>query len=34
MAPGIQETWHNVVPRYAMMHVIYRFTGQPKKNLP
>ena len=30
-AQGIQETWHNVVPRYAMMHVIYRFNKQPKK---
>ena len=30
-AQGIQETCHNVVPRYAMMHVIYRFNKQPKK---
>ena len=30
-AQGIQETWHNVVPRYAMMHVVYRFNKQPKK---
>ncbi len=30
-AQGIQETWHNVVPRYAMLHVIYRFNKQPKR---
>ena len=30
-AQGIQETWHNVVPRYAMLHVVYRFNKQPKK---
>ncbi|MBQ7966844.1 MAG: hypothetical protein IJ290_02890 [Bacteroidaceae bacterium] len=30
-AQGIQETWHNVMPRYAMLHVVYRFNKQPKK---
>lgn len=28
------ETWRNTVPRYAMLHVIYRFNHSPKKNKP
>ena len=30
-AQGIRETWHNIVPQYFMLHVIYRFNKQPKK---
>lgn len=30
---GIRETWHNVMPRYAMLHAIYRFSKQPKKRI-
>ena len=30
-AQGRTETRYNVVPRYAMLHVIYRLNKQPKK---
>lgn len=30
-AQGSTETWRNVIPRYAMLRVIYRFNKQPKK---
>ena len=29
-AQGRVETWHNVTPRYAMFHAVYRFNKQPK----
>lgn len=28
---GMTETWRNVIPRYAMLRVMYRFNKQPKK---
>lgn len=30
-ARGRTETWNNVLPRYALLHVQYRFVIQPKK---
>ncbi len=30
-AQGRTETYTNVLPRYAMLHVVYRFNKQPKK---
>ena len=30
-AQGRTETWSNVTPRYALLHVIYRLNKQPKK---
>ncbi len=30
-AQGRTETWNNVTPRYALLHVIYRLNKQPKK---
>lgn len=30
-AQGTTETWRNVIPRYGMLRVIYRFNKQPKK---
>jgi hypothetical protein len=30
-AQGRTETRYNVVPRYVMLHVIYRLNVQPKK---
>ncbi|MBR1428090.1 MAG: hypothetical protein IJ582_03535 [Prevotella sp.] len=30
-AQGRTETWNNVTPRYALLHVIYKFNKQPKK---
>ncbi len=30
-AQGTTETWRNVIPRYAMLRVIYRFNKRPKK---
>lgn len=30
-AQGRTETWYNVVPRYIMLHLIYRLNIQPKK---
>lgn len=30
-AQGRTETWTNVLPRYGLLHVIYRFNKQPKK---
>lgn len=30
-AQGRTETWYNTVPRYAMLHLIYRLNIQPKK---
>ncbi|MBQ6064354.1 MAG: outer membrane beta-barrel protein [Prevotella sp.] len=30
-AQGRTETWNNVTPRYAMLHVVYRLNKQPKK---
>lgn len=31
-AQGRTETWNNVTPHYAMLHVIYKFNKQPKKH--
>ena len=28
---GVTETWRNVIPRYGMLRVIYKFNKQPKK---
>ena len=33
-AQGRTETRYNVVPRYAMFHVVYRLNKQPKKQNP
>lgn len=30
-AQGRTETWTNVMPRYALLHVVYRLSKQPKK---
>ena len=30
-AQGRTETWYNTVPRYAMLHVVYRLNREPKK---
>ena len=30
-AQGRVETWNNVTPQYAMLHIIYRLNKQPKK---
>ena len=30
-AQGRTETWNNVTPRYALLHVVYRLNKQPKK---
>lgn len=30
-AQGRTETWANVMPRYALLHVVYRFSKTPKK---
>jgi hypothetical protein len=30
-AQGRTETWNNVTPRYALLHVIYRLNKQPKR---
>lgn len=30
-AQGVTETWHNVIPRYGMLRVIYKLNKQPKK---
>ena len=30
-AQGITETWYNVLPSYAMLQVVYKFSKQPKK---
>ena len=30
-AQGRTETYTNVLPRYALLHVVYRFNKQPKK---
>lgn len=30
-AQGTTETWRNVIPRYGMLRVIYKFHKQPKK---
>lgn len=30
-AQGLSETWYMSIPRYAMLHVIYRFNKAPKK---
>ena len=32
-AQGRTETYTNVLPRYALLHVVYRFNKQPKKRL-
>lgn len=31
-AQGRTETWSNVIPRYVLFHVSYRFNKQPKKH--
>lgn len=28
---GVTETWHNVIPRYGMLRIIYKLNKQPKK---
>ena len=30
-AQGRIETWNNITPRYALLHVVYRLNKQPKK---
>lgn len=30
-AQGRTETWNNVTPRYALLHIVYRLNKQPKK---
>ena len=30
-AQGRTETCTNVLPRYALLHLVYRFSKQPKK---
>ena len=30
-AQGRTETWYNTMPRYAMLHVVYRLNREPKK---
>ena len=30
-AQGRTETWTNVMPRYALLHVVFRLNKQPKK---
>lgn len=30
-AQGLTETWHNSLPSYVMLRIIYRFSKQPKK---
>lgn len=30
-AQGRTETYYNVIPRYAMLHAVYRLNIQPKK---
>ena len=30
-AQGRTETFYNVVPRYIMLHAVYRFNSGPKK---
>ena len=30
-AQGITETWHNSLPSYAMLQLVYKFSKQPKK---
>ena len=30
-AQGRTETWYNTVPRYFMVHLIYRLNREPKK---
>lgn len=32
-AQGHTETWHMSIPRYAMLHVVYRFNKSPQKKL-
>lgn len=33
-AQGLTETWHNSLPRYALLQVVYKFSKQPKKPYP
>jgi hypothetical protein len=30
-AQGRVETWNNVTPQFALLHIIYRLNKQPKK---
>ena len=30
-AQGRTETWHMSIPRYAMLHAVYRLSHSPKK---
>lgn len=30
-AEGQTESWNNVIPRYALLHVVYRFNVNKKK---
>ena len=30
-AQGRTETWTNVLPRYGLLHIQYRFNKQPKR---
>ena len=32
-AQGRTETYTNVLPRYALLHVVYRLNKQPKKKV-
>ncbi|MDE6263544.1 MAG: hypothetical protein K2M11_00215 [Paramuribaculum sp.] len=32
-AQGRTETWTNVLPRYGLLHVQYKFAGQPKRKI-
>ena len=32
-AYGRTESWSNMITRYAMLHIAYRFTQQPKKKI-
>ena len=30
-AQGITETWHNALPSYALLQVVYKFSKQPRQ---
>lgn len=31
-AQGYTETWYLSIPRYAMLHIVYKFNRAPQKN--
>lgn len=33
-AQGITETWHNSLPSYALLQIVYKFSKQPRRNNP